>query len=281
VYDLVPLLSPSFLPFGFGELPWWLSALLIFVLFLYVGGPLAVLGSLRARRNSTVLEIPLEEVPQPIRAQWYASAPALDQLGFEQPFWFRIDGPVGTMKNYLQLRFLPDGSTSIAQIGIMKGDGRLQTAYDEFMSHYSGDRTILTQNATALGSFAEVPEKQVVCFPKQEDLVALYRAHLKHQQLHRFGAPEPARREGIEDEIERSMRVDFERQVARGYFRVSDDGSEFQATPKGAVLMTWRQLPPWKTLQKMTRARRGRRVLAVDDSGSGGSTGVAVSISSS
>ena len=272
-------LTPAFFLPDLPGVDWLVGLLSTLFVLLYLVAPLVVMASIKAKRACPINLIPEEEVPQAVRSLWYASAPQLEKLGFGDAVHLCIEGPVGEMHNYLQIQFQGNGQTLISQTAIMTTDGRIQTSYDEFMTSYSGDRSILTQNSKMLGGFADVPEKRVASFAGEKDLAALHSAHLKHLRLHPFGAPTPQGATGLFEVIERSLRLDFERQVERGYFKLSSDGTVFQPTVKGAFLMTWRQLQPWKTLQKLKRRQLCKTILDIDDNGQPGRTEMAPSIS--
>lgn len=84
-------------------------------------------------------------------------------------------------------------------------------------------------------------------------------------EIHRARADPDGRSDlGIDDPIAYmrwSMAQEHAFLIARGYYRLDPSGTRLRPTWKGACLMTWRLLWPWKPILLAARRRKAARVL--------------------
>ena len=140
----------------------------------------------------------------------------------------------------------------------MNGEpARLIAHYVEVHAKFTDGRTLLVNNSPMLGSYAPVPGKTVHQFPDVRDPRRLVRLH--ERLIGEMGGPNDV------NEIERdtdgatylaaAIVRELDQQVPTGYLRLDRVANAYRPTIKGALLMTWAQVPPISTI-RMNRVRR-------------------------
>src|SRR2546423_6177822 len=134
-----------------------------------------------------------------------------------------------------------------------------------FTTEFADDVTLGTSNVMTVKRFPTRPNLQPVVFPDVHDPLELYR-------LHRCRVDERARRvpsrkstRGATPEAriayqEREAEQVWQHWLRSGYYRPVPDG--LRPTLRGAALMTWRGMWPWKQLTERRHVRDARAVRA-------------------
>lgn len=164
------------------------------------------------------------------------------------------------------------------------GAARTKATWVELMSKLNDGRLLLVNNSSHAGAFAPVKERIVELFPRMRDVVSLARVHRALTQRLRGTADVEPPTDGGDPAtyLSRTIAREAASQVETGYLRVDERGGVFRPTAKGALLMTWKMLPPFSTIRRARIERRGMellRTLGLDggDGQAGGRSGASVS----
>ena len=129
--------------------------------------------------------------------------------------------------------------------------------YVEILAKYSDGRTLLVNNSPMLGSYAPVAGKTVEQFPDVRDPRRLVRLH--ERLMEEMGALGDTKEfePGIDGAayLAEGLVRELDQQLPTGYLRVDAAANAYRPTIKGALLMTWAQVPPISTI-RMKRVRR-------------------------
>ena len=135
--------------------------------------------------------------------------------------------------------------------------------YVEILAKYRDGSTLLVNNSPMLGSYAPVAGKTVEQFPDVRDPRRLVRLHERLME----------ERGTLDDVMEIEQGLDgatylvdalvreLDQQVPTGYLRLDAAANAYRPTIKGALLMTWAQVPPISTLRMQRVRRRAARLI--------------------
>jgi hypothetical protein len=120
-----------------------------------------------------------------------------------------------------------------------------------FWTEFTDETGIVTSNSSASGAYPSNPLMSVIRIPRAADVASLYRFHrarVERGQAERIptldSSREPLRRMWLEHT------QTFERLIKLGYYTIDEVNQTYVPTLKGAYLMTYRLLPPFKQIQK-------------------------------
>lgn len=132
-----------------------------------------------------------------------------------------------------------------------------------FRTEFTDLTAVVTANTPNTGCFPPDPRVSSIRCPGVHNLAFLY--HLHTARVHRDRGRRVAtldRYPSASARLEMEHRDTFERLCDVGEYRLDAVRKQYVPTVKGAFLMTYRLLPPWKQMRQWDRARRRRRVLA-------------------
>lgn len=241
-------------------LPWWLAVLLVLLAPWWLG-PVAVRVSTRHPAEPRFEPY----APGPHQVPGWAlefldrATAGLTALGFTGGPRFVESTWVRNLTSVVTLLDAPDGRCVAMPAAIyMAGSGAgRRVAYVEFTSRLSDGRRLLTNNSPILSVFPDVPGKSVIHLGQVDDPARLYRIH--HTLVERAlpAAAEPVPREGDQAaRLARAMVQGVQEQLRTGYMRFDAEAREYRPTWKGAVLMSWKLLPPWRQTRMGLRTAR-------------------------
>jgi hypothetical protein len=141
---------------------------------------------------------------------------------------------------------------------------RLQTAHLGISTWYP-DQSFYTTNHSVVGAFPRRPRQTKTQLPMVEGN-RLYRLH---QAVLGREAPAEKKVLRLDDEfkgdvaayVQNSMCEEFRDAADGGYMCLSTDGTMYVPTWKGAFLMTWSQLWPFKAIKRARIKRTARQLL--------------------
>ena len=156
------------------------------------------------------------------------------------------------------------------------GPATTKLTWVEFSSTLSDGRLLLANNSAQLGAFAPVKERVVEHLPQVTDVVRLARLHRTLADRVRGSATIEIPTDGGDPagHLARSLARDATTQIGTGYLRLDERAGVLRPTLKGAVLMTWKMLPPFSTIRRARLARRAESLVRSleTDGGDGGAT---------
>ena len=133
-----------------------------------------------------------------------------------------------------------------------------------FTTTFGDGREIVTTNAPTVSTFPPSPTVDGVAWKDMNHAAMLWKLHrARAQRLQNGQMPvmPAANDDGVDALVRDTERRVIDFAIGRGYLRRDADG-EVRHTWRGAYLMTWRLLWPWKQITIARHARKLRRVLA-------------------
>jgi len=140
---------------------------------------------------------------------------------------------------------------------------KLLAHYVEIYGKFTDGRTLLVNNSPVLSAYAPVAGKTSEQFPDVRDPKRLVVLH--ERLLKRMGPPEsraPIDRSGdAAAYLSKALVRELESQIPTGYLRLDRAANAYRPTIKGALVMTWGQLPPVSTIRKSRMRRRAAELM--------------------
>jgi hypothetical protein len=252
---------------------WILCVVLCFLLLPYVLGPILIFFATRFRMPVEIVPIDLEQqpLPQGVRSYFDAVHQALTQEGFDLAGAMYLPSVLPNAKSLLAVyanRSTSDGAMSTIIVG-GSSFSTIQIKYVEFVRRFSDNTAIQTNNSPQPGSFKPKPGERTTKLRKIDDPRRLYRLHRFLVEKHKPGGRPVLR---LDSEFHGNaaeyvarvvMEESLEDQVKTGY--MVRDANGFRPTPKGALIMTWNELWPFKALRRSRADREAARVIEESD----------------
>lgn len=272
---------------------WMLLGLLLPIVYVF-GLPLLTLATFRSEALP-VLEPATHEL-----GLFEDSGPFLEiarahfaRLGFEELDTLCLPHQMANVKVVLRSfvnRSEQDMAIAVAMYALLGDTWTQQTQYVEITSLFRDGSSIGTRNAKEIPSFPPQPGKTQVTAPWLTDITDVYRAHQAVCGLKGHGKvrelPLDAKYQGdVVAYLTADMIEEFDDAVKIGYLRyaganaasdgvvrdeenpyrsprVDSPSAYYAATVKGAYMMTWNELWPFKSWIRSRHYRQARRLLA-------------------
>jgi hypothetical protein len=254
--------------------------------------PLLILLTFRYQALPNIVQLhPDTPFPEVVREYLFECHEELTSLGFDNVGTFSLPNQMPNAKAVFALFANRERKTSaMAALMYAKvlGDWKLSTKYMEFSTRFSGGGLVDTMNTAQVGAFPEPPDCIKTQHPEITDIGVLHSAHQLLGDTHFFGRARILR---LYDQFHGdaqaflavSLTEELEAARAAGYLRlVGGDQAEFgeamaddnpyrvgilftppsyRATLKGAYLMAWKELWPFKPIVYRLKYRRDRKRL--------------------
>lgn len=248
---------------------WWLIALCA-VGYMF-GIPLTLLHTVRHEVHPLIEPVDANEpLPSVVSEHLAYVEDSLAEVGFQPEQTFLLPRAMPNLRTILMLlvnRSTNEVAIAVTMYTLAEGRWALQLQYVEFSTRLRSGRIIDTGNPRAIGSFPRRENSVTTHIPWIDDPLALYRVH---EAIVTAQGDHSARELRLDTEfsgdaatcLQTGMHEELEAAREAGYLRLSSDGEYYRATVKGAYLMGWKQLPPFKGLIARHRHRQTRRLLA-------------------
>jgi hypothetical protein len=131
-----------------------------------------------------------------------------------------------------------------------------------FRTEFSDGTAIVTSNSASPGVFPRDRNVSAVRCPGIRDFALLYRFH--RARVDRDRAGRTATLDRVKDartRMQNEWTETYQRLIGAGYYSLDETRQRYVPTLKGAFLMTYRLLPPFKQIQKFRRDRLAERTL--------------------
>lgn len=237
--------------------PWHIVALIAVVALLpFLFGPILIRRTYRMSLNPSLVPFDPEGPgsPEELRSHFAATTNDLDRLGFEPVRYYQLKMTHSGADGWVLFhRNGKTGETSRVITSVGTSDVvRIGTSFVVFVSDFSDGTRVVTSNRDS--AYVHPPRKPPYhgrAFPQVRDVGHLYVAHRARVESLAAGriAIDPARDDP--DGYLRSIDIDepFAYHVACGYAYNDEMGGVQRATWKGAILSTWKLLPPIKQIR--------------------------------
>jgi len=185
----------------------------------------------------------------------------------------------GTMTDTrLALLAHPDGV--VATVAVFSTKTGQRTPMVEFTAQFANGTVLDVNNAPSVSVFAHRADHIVHRFPDVFDPTRLYRVYqgILERDFHAPALTRPDVSDPVRF-VKESTEREYRRQVTTGYYRFEESSGLYATTLKGAYLMAWKLMVPFKQIRALLMADRSRktlRALGMDAEGRGaGATTVA------
>jgi hypothetical protein len=258
---------------AYGGTPGTVAAMVVVLLSPYWLGPVAV----RLTNKQLVPEFETlspEEftaLPAELTSFFYEAESALEPLGFEAVAWLREPRLTPGFTAWAVLFFNRKSRDRALALGMAPGPNAAVKAPRPslaFGTRFGDGRFVETSNADNVNPFPRVPKQDSMNLPEVQDPAELCRLHAR--RVGRAGdkqLPPPGQEV---KQLQDSVRESYQKQVRTGYLWWDAGSRTFRPTFKGALLMTWKLLPPMNALARRRRARENQAFLARSRGPAGG-----------
>jgi hypothetical protein len=205
-------------------------------------------------------------------ADYFANAEsALTRLGFRCLGGIALPDPLPNVKAIVTLYVHPMHRDS-AMITFIYGVQAnvlppLQLRYVEFISRFDDEtvRLVQTNNTDNSGSFPAKPSDLTFRFSHINDIEHLYRLHQKLVAQHGPSSRKVVRAlDEFHGDLVRYLNAilveAYREQEQSGYVAYDAINRQWRPTFRGAGLMAWRELPPWKQFSTMRLRQLGKNL---------------------
>ena len=149
----------------------------------------------------------------------------------------------------------------VATVVVVTGDRGSSATMVEFSAELVTG-TVFDVNNSGLSSFPRTPDHVTYRFPSVRDPERLYR--IAQALLRRDFGSAAIRPRDINDPaafLKEATDREYRRQVRTGYFRIDERTGRYSTTLKGAYLMAWKLMFPFKAIRAALQSRKARAVL--------------------
>jgi hypothetical protein len=234
-------------------------------LYLYLVKPLRIRAMRTKRVRADYVAVDASEVPEEVAEAFEIGWQQLSELGFRSVGTLRREVAVPPQASYMTV-YVHDSLREIAQvIGVITQSKvaayRVVTVVG-FVTEYVDGTWIETSNSKSASVFPPNRRGKAIRCPGIWDLELLHRFH--RARVERDGGGRMAtldRAKSALARVEWEHRETFERLIRAGYFKMDAAGENYVRTVKGAYLMAYRLLPPWKQINMRMGARRAEKEL--------------------
>jgi hypothetical protein len=237
----------------------------------YVLGPILIFFTLRFRMPPTVVSVDPRVHPLPTQARNYLGEAYthLTAAGFENRGTILLPDLMPNVKTLFAI-YANRATCDLAMSAIIVAEdtmgGELKTSYVEFVRRFDDDVVVQTNNSSELSSFRPIPGEHTTKFWGIRDIPRLYRIH--QALADRFcerGRPVNQLDVNYGGDVQHYVAQavldkSFREQVGTGY--LAEDANGFHPTIPGAVIMTWKELWPIKSIRRWREKQVAQRLLA-------------------
>ena len=230
------------------------------VVLFYLGFPLVLKNMMSLNLDAPAEDIDSTELPDHIADYFERVGRSLESVGFFDIGTFRLDGMIPNI--YTSFRLMAHGEHhTLAMVTwiqtFVNSEPQPDQTYLEFATELTDGRNLNTNDGKDLPSADQSPEKVLYVFPGIDDPALMWAIHRGMVDEESGGKPtRPFPMDLPPAELFRQeFRKELEEKVRRGYWAQGEHEGLYRPTSKGAYLMAWAELPPFKPW-RMRRALR-------------------------
>ena len=250
----------------------WLWFVLGAIALYYFGFPLLIYLTFANEAEPTVDTFDPRErtLPPRVHEHFRVTCDELLPLGFEFVAGMSLPQAQDNAMAILILltnRQAQDSAIAVSMFAKENNEWNLRTNYVEYSSTFADGMDVNTMNSNELTAFKVPAQTRNYSFPMIANSVALYELH--RQMAARDGGTQPKvlplDRDFKGDPvayIQASIAKELVAATKDGYLYLSKSQGKYRATIKGALIMTWQELWPLKSIRLRKRDALARRRLA-------------------
>jgi hypothetical protein len=251
-----PLLWLAALPAAFG---------VYLLLAMYVYAPLKVKQKEVKPLDVCFDPVQIDDLPNDVVEAFYKGSQGLAACGFRSLGTVRRYSPEYDSDSFVSVWVNASAKDAAQVIGVRTPSplgGHKVATLVTFGTEFTDETQILTSNTKSAGVFPKHPLASPIRCPGVLDYPLLYRFHRARVQRDARGRTPTLERVTDPAEVMRREHAEtFDFLTRAGYFVLNQADQCYEATLKGAYLMTYRLLPPFKQIQKLRRDRLADRTL--------------------
>ena len=251
---------------------WWVPLILVGLFVLpFMVGPILVYFTMRLSADPEVVEFDPEEPSLPIEIADHFDevADRLEPPGFEVITAMALPRQTPGVTVVLQLmlhRQNKDAAIACAIYAKTDMGIKLQTLYTEIVARYEDGTRICANNSDALSAFSYPDHYVMYQFTMVKNPAKLYRLFQRLLERHtpsgrKILRLESERHDSIADYLAQGLLEEMDTQIESGFLYLDESRAAYRPTMKGALLMTWKNLPPLNSIAKARRDHAARRIL--------------------
>jgi hypothetical protein len=244
------------------------------IVALYIVAPLRVIRKQAMDIQAGFEPIELPELPTDVCNAFYTASQWLAACGFTALGHLRKHRTASGQDSFVSVWVNHSSADSAQIIGIRTpwptGGVRITTVL-AFRTEFSDGTSIFTTNSKSGSVFPPDPRVNGIRCPGIPEVAKLYRVHRALVEQDRAGRTSTLDR--VKDPLSRmndEHRNTHERLIRAGYYRIDEASQRYVPTMKGAYLMTYRLLPPFKQIIRRRKNRKTARTLERLGFGRGG-----------
>src|SRR5215470_14413737 len=236
-----------------------MTSLILFIALIYLGAPLIVWVTQRQAANPqlTCYGLVLDDARFSYLPQ---TAQQIQQLGFELIGYFGLVGQTTNVNTFLAYLVHRRNGDAAIVAGVYSKQG-LMVRMVEFATRFADQSSLTTGNSRIQGVYFRPRQKPVYHFSWIQDPARLYQLHQHLIMRDKPGLAKDFVEPGAEAErICDGMRREMADQIAPGILRLDSSGQWYRPTLKGACLMCWKMLPPFKQIRAAMNRSNCRKI---------------------
>lgn len=255
------------------EFRWIVYGLAGLVIVFYVGMPLLVLTQQKFEARPKMIRFDVDDFdwPAEIDQLFTEAVDDLAESGFEVVDGLFLPSAVQNVKTALILlvnRTEKDAAMVTAMYAQPVSSGSLKTLYVEFSTQFDDGLVYDTNNSSQMSAFPQRADTELHQFVRVKDATTLYQIHQailerdgrsRSQKVMRFDRDFGGDAVAF---LQNAMAEEFDDAADIGYLKRVEGGNNFAPTLKGAFLMVWKELWPWKLIRQMQRNQKAQSLLA-------------------
>jgi hypothetical protein len=237
---------------------------LILVAAYYLGAPMVIRFQQRYPAHPELTALDFENLDPSLAKFLMSRTKALFALGFDEPTLIQIPDPAPGVTAYLIMvinRQTGDKAMVTALVG--HGPPEMRVLYLEFSTRFETGELFDTLNSAELNAFPPGPMTVRTQVPQVDDPETLYELHTyvmsKHDVRSKKVLYEP--NEALDYLTRYAFVKTYDEQVARGWLYYDEAQDVYGLTMKGAYLISWGLMQPFKALRNAALRSKARSVL--------------------
>lgn len=230
----------------------------------YLGMPLLIRAQQKFPARPKLENLRFDDLDDETSQFLIKKTEALIKLGFAEPILVQIPDQAPNVTAYIvMLVHRAAGDKAMVSVLVSTGVSEIKSSYVEFSTSYASGEMIDTSNSATLNAFPPSPKSVRTQTPSVTKTSELYRLHQYMMAQHEPSTEKVVFESGTELEYIREAVFNemYQKQVERGslYYNANEDA--YRLTMKGAYLITWGLLPPFKWIREASLRRREASIL--------------------
>jgi hypothetical protein len=240
-------------------LPLW-EKLILFWAFLQIVGPLVVKATFRYAAKVDPVKVPLEAVPDAVRAAINRWSTQIQALGFSSVGVYNMGALASNTQSFLAY-FVNRSAGDFANVSVVLS-GAVTKSYFEFSSSFTNGLTLDTNINRIVSIGSTPPDILIFRFPSIASPSLLYQVHRALLQKHASFLRPQLPPEGEEaTRIVKQLGRYGPCQAGAGLMHLAPGATHYTLTWKGALLMTWKSVWPTPLIRRTLYGMRMQKVL--------------------